>query len=174
MVGIITSGFGLAKAYTTEDHSSKVDNIIKDLEAKLPSMSPLDQQETAKRIAAMKTAARTNALKDSAANTGIEVAKFAVGKVGGPVGSAVATYIFHDTQQSIKSRKSEKIGKAEMIGGRRIARKCKQTKPEKTSAVAAAAKAGLTSVAVAASGITSIAGRGAAWAFNAGKSWLFG
>lgn len=174
MVSVLTSGFGFAQTFIQAEPSTPIDNFIKDLERKLPNLPAHEQGPMAARIAAMKTAARTNALKDEAANTGIEIAKFAVGKVGGPVGSAVATYAFHGTQQEIKNRRNMKIQKAEMVGGRRVNRKCKRVKPEKSSAVTAAAKAGITSVAIAASGITGIFGSTLSWAYNAGKTAIFG
>ncbi|CRX38332.1 hypothetical protein [Estrella lausannensis] len=174
MVGIITSGFGFTKTLVQAEPSTPIDNLIKDLENKLPNLPAHEQGAMAARIAAMKTAAKTNAVKDDAANVGIEVAKFAVGKVGGPVGSAIATYAFHGTQQEIKNRKSMKIQKAEMVGGRRISRKCKSGKPQETSAVAAAAKAGITSVVVAATGVTGMITGTLGWAYSAGKSLMFG
>lgn len=174
MVGLITSGFGFAQTLTKTEPSTPIDNLVKDLEAKLPNLPPHEQGAMATRIAAMKTAAKTNALKDDATNVGIEVAKFALGKAGGPVGSAIATYAFHGTQQDIKNRKNMKIQKAEMVGGRRVNRKCRRVKAEETSAVSAAAKAGITGVVVAATGVTGMLTSTLGWAYSAGKSLIFG
>jgi hypothetical protein len=175
MAGIISSGFGFARTAMQAEPPTPMDNLIKDLEAKVPNLPPHEQRAMTTRIATMKTAAKADALRDGATNVGIEVAKFAMGKTGGAVGSAIGTYVFHGEQEKIKKRKNrKKIQKAKKVGGKRVNPKHGKMKSEETSALAVAAKVGLTSNTIAATGVTGTLTSKVTWVYNAAKSFVFG
>lgn len=119
----------------------KVKLIIKELEEQMPNLPPAEQAILANKIAAIKAAAKTQALKNQGYNTGFEIVKHA-STFGGPVLAGVATYVTHDHQNSINEQNNQIIGKAKIVGGRRVV-KHRKTKNAKSSALQQAAVAAL-------------------------------
>lgn len=169
MLSIILSAYKTYNSYTGNETPVKVRCLVKDLEAQLPNLPQDEKLKIEKLIATIKTAAKTEAVSLNLKKTGIEIAKAVANAVGGKLGGSLATIATHDYGESLDRRMNQRIGKAEMVAGRRRSRKTRKQQ-NKTSAITTAAKAGLIGWAVSISGICEIP----AWGMHAVRSIVFG
>lgn len=168
MAGLITSGYAAYSTYNNDEAMPKVKSLVEELEAKLPHLPAHEQPAASQRIAAIKTAAKMEALNTNYAQVGVSTVNDVLG-FAGPVGSAIAAYKTTDIQNDINRRKAQIIPKAEIVAGRRrIPREVRHIRaPAEISPVNAAARAGLTSIvsgaALAATGAVGLLCSAVAW-----------
>ena len=176
MIPFVKSLYNTCNVYINDQPNNQVKNLVKEMELRLPYLPVSEQGKLINQIAAIKTAEKTQKLNNSMQFTGIQLLKISAGFVGGPAGSAVATYYTHDIEKELKNKDKGSIQKARLVGKRRVAGHKKKNRPHGNinSRVQESALTGIKGAAVSFYDLKGIALSGMQWGFSGIKSSLLG